>query len=177
MIVYLGASHLADRQGVTRDAIQARVRRHPELWRPDVRVGVEAGWSPARLDDPTGTVPADTVRYLGLEAVAGRLGVPLTTISGWISRHDDFPAPDAAVEDISGDRHIGWSSARLRPIRRWAAPRLGRPWRSVDRPGGISDEELVRLRDQGLTWAAVGEAAVLTKSGAWARYQRIVSTR
>ncbi len=67
-------------------------------------------------------------RYLGTSSVATWFDVRTLTVTKWLTRYPDFPAPDVVVDTERGDVP-GWSPARETEIRNWHTNRRGQGWR------------------------------------------------
>ena len=70
-------------------------------------------------------------RYVGVAGVAGWFGVSPATVTKWLDRYDDTPAPDAEIEPgRHGIADRGWLPGREQEWRAWRASlpgRTGRP--------------------------------------------------
>lgn len=69
-----------------------------------------------------------TTYYLGIAGIGAWFAVSAKTVTKWLTRYDDYPAPDVIIG--SGHRETpGWSPDREPEWRDWYAARPGHGWR------------------------------------------------
>jgi hypothetical protein len=84
-----------------------------------------------------------------------------------IERADDLYAQGWTLRQIGAALGVHWSTVGHRLQKAGITMRSGGP------PGhSASTQQIVELRDQGLTWSEVAEQVDMTASGAWSRYRR-----
>jgi hypothetical protein len=84
-----------------------------------------------------------------------------------VKRAADLYTQGWTLRRIGAELGIHWASVSQQLRRAGVAMRRGGP-----RAHPASTQQILELRDQGLTWTEVAEQVGMTVSGAWSRYRR-----
>ena len=84
-----------------------------------------------------------------------------------VKRAADLYAQGWTLRQIGAELGVHWSTVSQQPRRAGVTMRRGGP---PAHPA--STQQILELRDQGLTWTEVAEQVGMTVSGAWSRYRR-----
>ena len=83
-----------------------------------------------------------------------------------IKRAADLYSQGQSLRQIGAELGVHWSTVSQQLQRAGITMRRGAPSRPT------STQQILELRDQGLTWTEVAEQVDMTVSGAWSRYRR-----
>ena len=83
-----------------------------------------------------------------------------------VQRAADLYAQGWTLRQIGAELGVHWSTVSQQLQRAGITMRRGAPSRPT------STQQILELRDQGLTWTEVAEQVDMTVSGAWSRYRR-----
>ena len=84
-----------------------------------------------------------------------------------VKRAADLYAQGRSLREIGAELGVHWSTVSQQLPRAVIVLRRGAP------PAGpASTQQILELRDQGLTWTEVAEQVGTTRSGVWSRYRK-----
>lgn len=86
----------------------------------------------------------ETVVTYGQGHVAQWLGVGVSAVSNWLTRHwDSIPKPAAVIISPSGDESYGWTAEQRKDWEDWQRKHVRRPAAPVNKPRHYQDREEV----------------------------------
>jgi hypothetical protein len=139
-------------------------------WLPEDVPLIQA-WN--RGEQVTGRVKSRS--YLTTPQLARSVGVGEDRLQKWVQRYQvgrgRFPAPAVILVWPKKAPMSGWDPEQLSTIRPWVAARTRDD--DLDRTAALPDDDLVRLRDEGMPWRRLAARGGVTPKTVRRRYDKL----
>lgn len=140
-------------------------------WRPERLAQIKDWFLGVELDTP----PVQSRSYLTVAQLARSVGVSVERLKKWVERWPDGPGqfvpPAVLLVWPKNPATPGWDPNQVDEVRAWSRSRTRND--NVDPQVVLSDSELVRLREAGMTWRELGTRGGVDHKTVLARYNKL----